>query len=71
MSVLPRIAAKDLYEKMNIIFEKTKAEFLDLEIKWLSMGMSGDYITAVSCGANLVRLGTVLFGERNYNLGEK
>ena len=30
----------------------------------LSMGMSGDYTTAVEEGATMVRLGTVLFGER-------
>lgn len=30
----------------------------------ISMGMSEDYLTAIRCGANLVRLGTVLFGPR-------
>ena len=30
----------------------------------ISMGMSDDYLTAIRCGANLVRLGTVLFGPR-------
>jgi uncharacterized pyridoxal phosphate-containing UPF0001 family protein len=30
----------------------------------LSMGMSGDYETAIRCGATHVRLGTALFGER-------
>ena len=34
----------------------------------LSMGMSGDYAVAVSEGANLVRIGSALFGKRNYNL---
>ncbi len=31
----------------------------------LSMGMSGDYETAIRCGATHVRVGTALFGERN------
>ena len=31
----------------------------------LSMGMSGDYPTAVEEGATMIRLGTVLFGERH------
>ena len=31
---------------------------------WLSMGMSGDYEDAVAEGADLVRLGTALFGPR-------
>lgn len=32
----------------------------------LSMGMSGDYRTAVACGATHVRVGTAIFGERDY-----
>ena len=34
------------------------------------MGMSGDYEEAVRCGATIVRLGTALFGPRNYDLQE-
>jgi len=34
----------------------------------LSMGMSGDYKMAVEEGSNMVRIGSLLFGERNYNL---
>ena len=36
----------------------------------LSMGMSTDFEDAVRCGATIVRLGTALFGPRNYNLQE-
>ena len=32
----------------------------------LSMGMSGDYLTAISSGATMVRVGTKIFGQRNY-----
>ena len=32
----------------------------------LSMGMSGDFETAVECGATEVRVGTAIFGERHY-----
>ena len=35
-----------------------------VEMRWLSMGMSHDYVIAVEEGANLVRLGTALFGPR-------
>ena len=31
------------------------------------MGMSNDYITAVEEGATMVRVGTAIFGARNYN----
>ena len=34
------------------------------------MGMSGDYEDAVRCGATIVRLGTALFGPRNYDTQE-
>ena len=30
----------------------------------LSMGMSHDYMTAIECGSNMVRVGTAIFGER-------
>jgi len=36
------------------------------EFRILSMGMSGDYKLAVKCGANMVRIGSSIFGERNY-----
>ncbi|MBE7169830.1 MAG: YggS family pyridoxal phosphate-dependent enzyme [Williamsia sp.] len=36
------------------------------QITHLSMGMSGDYQTAIKQGSNMVRIGSLLFGERNY-----
>jgi len=33
----------------------------------LSMGMSGDFIEAIQEGATLVRIGTAIFGERDYS----
>jgi uncharacterized pyridoxal phosphate-containing UPF0001 family protein len=33
----------------------------------LSMGMSGDYPLAIECGSTMVRIGSLLFGARNYN----
>jgi pyridoxal phosphate enzyme (YggS family) len=38
--------------------------FMDI----LSMGMTGDYMVAIEEGATLVRVGTGIFGERNYNI---
>ena len=32
----------------------------------LSMGMSGDYKSAIKCGSNMIRLGSIIFGNRNY-----
>jgi pyridoxal phosphate enzyme (YggS family) len=37
----------------------------NVEKRWLSMGMSGDYAVAVEEGANIVRVGSLIFGKRN------
>ena len=36
-------------------------------MNYLSMGMSNDYKIAIEEGSNIVRVGTSIFGERNYN----
>lgn len=38
----------------------------NVEVDCLSMGMSGDYLDAIACGSTMVRIGTAIFGERNY-----
>ena len=38
----------------------------NIDIKILSMGMSGDYQLAISCGSTMVRIGSSIFGTRNY-----
>lgn len=52
-----------LYEK----FLEVKAlSWSNCMMKWLSMGMTNDYVVAVEEGANMVRVGTAIFGERDY-----
>ncbi len=46
------------------IFEKLKREFPECEIKYLSMGMTDTWKIAVEEGANIVRIGTGIFGPR-------
>ncbi|SHH76709.1 YggS family pyridoxal phosphate-dependent enzyme [Winogradskyella jejuensis] len=46
-------------------FKKLKTKNFELSI--LSMGMSGDYQLAIDCGSNMVRIGSSIFGARNYN----
>lgn len=55
------------FEKMYKLFIDISAQNKDNNIRILSMGMSDDYAEAILCGANMVRLGTALFGRRNYN----
>ena len=56
-----------MYELFVDIRRKT---YDNVTMAELSMGMSGDYEEAVRCGATIVRLGTALFGPRNYDLQE-
>ena len=55
-------------------FEKVRALYVDIseklfhnELDYLSMGMSGDYEDAIRTGATMVRVGSAIFGARNYN----
>lgn len=49
-------------------FENSKQKYSFLSgMDTLSMGMSGDYATAVKYGSTLVRIGSGLFGYRNYS----
>ncbi|MFC1933399.1 YggS family pyridoxal phosphate-dependent enzyme [Chloroflexota bacterium] len=53
------------------IFEKIKKFSLpDIEMKYLSMGMTNSYQVAIEEGANVVRLGNMIFGERDYEEGQ-
>lgn len=55
------------FDKMNRLFIDIKAKNIDnINMSVLSMGMSGDYQEAVACGANLVRIGSSIFGPRMY-----
>ena len=46
------------------IFDEISA--IDNNFEILSMGMSNDYHIAIECGSNMIRLGSLIFGERNY-----
>ena len=50
------------------IFQKLRNDFYssDPDFREISMGMSGDYTVAIEEGSTMVRLGTVIFGPRNY-----
>ena len=54
---------KSLYEEIRSTY-KPDAETFNI----LSMGMSSDYKIAVACGSNMIRIGSTLFGARNYNM---
>jgi pyridoxal phosphate enzyme (YggS family) len=58
------------FKKTKRIFEELKEkEYKKITMNILSMGMTHDFMTAIEEGSNLVRIGTGIFGERNYNTG--
>lgn len=58
---------RPLFRKMKEIFDELKdRDFKNIEMKYLSMGMSHDYKVAVEEGSNMVRIGTDIFGKRVY-----
>ncbi len=59
---------RQLFRKMKDVFVDIKAKNKDNNyIDILSMGMSNDYEVAIEEGSTMVRVGTAIFGERNYN----
>lgn len=48
---------KSLYDRLTV----------QKPLQTLSMGMSSDFLRAIACGANSVRVGSAIFGERNYS----
>ncbi|WP_417360115.1 YggS family pyridoxal phosphate-dependent enzyme [Galbibacter sp.] len=58
------------FTHLNSIFESLKSTHPktdNLELSIRSMGMSGDYNIAIQCGSTMVRIGSHIFGSRNYN----
>ena len=70
MAMLPhssdQIYLQELCGKMRQLYDKLQ-EF-GLPFKYLSMGMSNDYLIAIKNGSNMIRLGSEIFGKRNYNI---
>ena len=72
---LMTIPPADAQQDENIrYFQEVKALYVDIntklfhnKLKYLSMGMSGDYADAIRAGATMVRVGTAIFGARNYS----
>lgn len=60
---------RKFFKQMKQLFIDIKEKNIDNSIiDTLSMGMTGDYEVAIQEGATMVRVGTGIFGERNYNI---
>lgn len=57
------------FRNLKILFEKLKSRSLpdQLKMQELSMGMSGDFKIALAEGSTMIRVGTAIFGQRNYS----
>ena len=56
---------RTLARKVRQVYDRLKAQ--NGNVKYLSMGMSGDWKLCIECGSNMIRVGTTIFGARNYN----
>lgn len=60
--------ARPYFRQLKELFEEAKNLNLGTgQMKYLSMGMTNDYTVAIEEGSNMVRVGTGIFGKRNYN----
>lgn len=54
------------FRKLHALFVDINEKMYDNELEYISMGMSDDFESAIRCGSNMVRVGTAIFGARNY-----
>ncbi|MBQ2382848.1 MAG: YggS family pyridoxal phosphate-dependent enzyme [Oscillospiraceae bacterium] len=57
---------KFFLEIRNLAVDITAKKYDNVCVDVLSMGMSGDYADAIACGSTMIRVGTAIFGARNY-----
>lgn len=53
------------FKQMKLLFDALKIMGCDASV--LSMGMTDDFADAIACGSTMIRVGTAIFGRRNYN----
>lgn len=61
-------SCKKYFTQMKVIFDDLKVmEHKNVSMEFLSLGMSKDFKIAIKNGSNMVRVGTSIFGKRDYN----
>ena len=59
---------RKFFQKMcNLAVDITTKKYDNVWVDILSMGMSGDYADAIACGSTMIRIGTAIFGARDYS----
>ena len=71
MTIAPKCDIDEVsrhFSNMKELFDQTaKQSYRNVTMTELSMGMSGDFEAAIKHGATMVRIGSLIFGPRNYN----
>ena len=57
---------KFFQEMYNLSVDITRKKYDNVSVDYLSMGMSDDYEDAIACGSTMIRVGTAIFGARDY-----
>lgn len=57
-----------VFNQMKALLQQLQQRFPQQKIDTLSMGMTDDMQTAIACGSTMVRIGTAIFGKRNYSV---
>lgn len=60
------VQVKREFDSLNTLFQELRSQ-MGNQIDTLSMGMSGDFKIAISSGSNMVRIGSAIFGARDYS----
>ncbi|AVQ45304.1 YggS family pyridoxal phosphate-dependent enzyme [Clostridium botulinum] len=72
MAIIPKGSDEECakyFRQMKEIFSTLQNKsFKNIEVKYLSMGMTGDYPIAIKEGSNMIRVGQGIFGKRNYDI---
>ena len=58
---------KFFQEMYNLSVDITAKKYDNVSVEILSMGMSDDFTDAIACGSTMIRIGTAIFGPRNYH----
>ena len=72
LMAIPPISEKpggnsEYFAQMRQLFVDIRAKKYDnVDMTYLSMGMSDDFADAIACGSTMIRVGTAIFGARNY-----
>lgn len=71
MTIPPADATREenmaYFAKVRALYVDISRKMYDNGLEYLSMGMSGDFADAIRAGANMVRVGSAIFGARDYS----